>query len=361
MPRTQLLEEQQMAGGVLPGDSAPMPRTYRFCSPHILHFGDAASEYDAGMNDALLFDLGDRAQIEMVGPDAQRFLHNFCTNDITRLQSGQGCEAFVTNAKGRILAHILVFVGTDSVWIETAAHVEQTLLAHLDRYLITDDVRLYSRTEERGELYLSGPASCEALTALNILSAPLECLEQTVIRHEGVDVAIRRLDLLNHAGFLLSADRTALVELWRALTSHGVRPGGAQAFHAHRIESAFPLDGLDLNNQILAQEAARTHQAISFTKGCYLGQEPIARIDAIGHVNRELRGLAIDGLSWPEPGDTIAAADGHEIGSITSSAVVPGAGRSVALGYLRSNHTEPGARVLVRAGTQELVAMVFWH
>jgi hypothetical protein len=148
--------------------------------------------------------------------------------------------------------------------------------------------------------------------------------------------------------------------LWQELTASGIRPGGAEAFHAHRIESGFPLFGLDLTDDNLAQEAARTQRAISYTKGCYLGQEPIARIDALGHVNRELRILRLNSASALEPGVVIQAENGREIGEITSSTAVPGEDRSVALGYVRSSHAKPETTVIVRADDREISATVSW-
>lgn len=172
---------------------------------------------------------------------------------------------------------------------------------------------------------------------------------------------IRRLDLLGQPGCVLSVGRTRLLELWRELAASGIRSGGAEAFRACRIESGFPPFGLDLTSDNLAQEAARTQLAISCNKGCYLGQEPIARIDAFGHVNRELRILCLNSTPAPDAGTGIRAENGREIGVITSSALVPGKGRSVALGYVRSSHAESETAVIVCADDQESPATVLWH
>ena len=360
MTSSALLNEQRLAGGMPPGDQTPVPQTYRFCYPAMLHFGDPIREYQAAKSEAILFDISDRAQIEMTGKDARQFLHNFCTNDIHRLDTEEGCEAFVTNIKGHILAHLFVFVTADSVWIETNRHVEETLLAHFHHYLITEDVQFYSRTDQFGELLITGLDSTEKLSALNIQANTLGLLEHTIIHRQGTCLVIRRVDLLGQPGFLLSIDRTRLLNLWQELTASGIRPGGAEAFHARRIESGFPLFGLDLTDNNLAQEAARTQRAISYTKGCYLGQEPIARINALGHVNRELRILRLNSASALEPGVVIQAENGREIGEITSSAAVPVADRSVALGYVRSSHAKPETTVLVRADDREISATVSW-
>ena len=361
MASSTLLNEQRLAGGVPLNPKTSAPKTYRFCNPAILHFGDPEREYQAAKSEAVMFDVSDRAQIELAGKHARQFLNNFCTNDIHRLGTGQGCEAFVTNIRGRILAHIFVFVTDGSVWIETNRHVEEALLAHFDRYLIIEDVQLHSRTDQFGELFVTGPDSAEKLSSLNIPANTLGLLEHTITHRGDYSLVTRRLDLLGQPGCVLSVDRTRLLDLWQELSASGIRPGGAEAFHAHRIESGFPLYGLDLTDDNLAQEAARTQLAVSYTKGCYLGQEPIARIDALGHVNRELRILCLNSTPAPDAGTVIRAENGREIGAITSSAMVPGEDRSVALGYVRSTHTKPETAVIVRADDREIPAKVFWH
>jgi folate-binding protein YgfZ len=166
--------------------------------------------------------------------------------------------------------------------------------------------------------------------------------------------------LLGQPGVFLATARTQLARLWRELIAASVYPAGAAAFHACRIEAGFPLYGIDLSENNLAQEAARTDIAISFTKGCYLGQEPIVRIDALGHVNREVRGLRLESAPTPEPGDAVLSDQGREVGVITSSALVPGEDRPIALGLLRSSHATPGTEVRVRIGDTQIGASVFW-
>jgi tRNA-modifying protein YgfZ len=297
----------------------------------------------------------------MTGKDARQFLHNFCTNDINRIGNGEGCEAFVTNIKGRILAHIFVFVNEDSVWIETNRFVEDALLAHLDRYLINADVQLHSRTDQFGELLVTGPQCADMLSSLNIQANRLGLFEHAPSPREGARLMLRRVDLLGQPGFFLMVDRQGLLKLWQELAASGIRPGGAAAFHACRIESGLPLVGLDLTDDNLVQEAARTQRAISFTKGCYLGQEPIARIDAVGHLNRALRILKLDSALAPEAGAAIRSENGTEIGTVTSSAPVPGAERSVALGCVRSGHAKAETVVIIRVNDEEIPATVCWH
>jgi len=311
------------------------------------HFGDPLAEFNAGRTTAALFDVGDRSQIEVRGADRVAFLHNFCTNDVKRLAAGQGCEAFVTNVKGRVLGHVFLFVEADGVWLESVAGADETLIAHLDRYLITEDVQLHSRTAEFGELLVTGPRA-EAVRSDRL---------QPV---EGDEVRVRRVDWFNQPGFLIVVPRDRAAELWTRLSeSDDCRPAGSLAFHALRIDAGFPLYGVDISEDNLAQEVGRTARAISFTKGCYLGQEPIARIDAMGHVNRELRRLRLEQGPPPETGVRILSPDNDEIGRVTSSVQLTAASQPLALGYVRSRYTKAGTCVLVESGGERVAATVF--
>ena len=356
-----LWDEQRAMGGVLPDETENVPETYRVCFPPFVHFGDTRQEYDASQTAAVVFDLSDRTQIEVTGRDRQKFVHNFCTNDIKRLTPGESCEAFATDIRGRILAHILVFAGTDSLHIETTSGRAEPLIAHLDRYIISEDVQLHDRTLELGELFLSGPGSLDQLVAVNLLPDALDVGQHTLVQKEGQPLFVRRVDLFGQPGVLLATERRRLADIWKGLVATGIRPAGAATFHACRIKAGVPLYGADLRDDNLAPEAGRTRQAISFTKGCYLGQEPIARIDSVGHVNRELRGLRLETMPVPQPGDAVFADDGQDIGAVTSSAIVPGEDQPIAHAILRSSHTATGTSVFVRVGDTDVRATVFWH
>ncbi|MBT4865131.1 MAG: folate-binding protein YgfZ, partial [Planctomycetaceae bacterium] len=257
------------------------------------------------------FDLTGRAQIELTGSDRAKFLHNFCTNDIKRLGEGGGCEAFVTNIKGRVLGHIFVFATADSLWIDSVPGADETLIAHLDRYLITEDVVLNSRTEEFGEFFLTGPSAVDALAKMGIDAESLGLNGHSVLGAGETFVTVRRVDWLNEPDFLMLVACDKLENARSALTAAGILESNPETFDALRIESGFPLYGCDISDENLAQEVGRTQQAISFTKGCYLGQEPIARLDAMGHVNRQLCGLKL--ASGPVPQrDSVIVADGGE-------------------------------------------------
>ncbi len=139
-------------------------------------------------------------------------------------------------------------------------------------------------------------------------------------------------------------------------------PAGTAAFDALRTEAGFPLYGIDITDANLAQEVNRTAQAISFTKGCYLGQEPIARIDAMGHVNQQLRGIRLSAGPVPAAGTEVLTTDGdpRKIGQITSAAMSYGTNLPVALGYLKRNYDSPGLEVGVASSAATIRGEVFW-
>ena len=129
---------------------------------------DPFAERAVANDDVALFDVGDRVQIEITGRDRLSFLHNFCTNDIKKLQPGQGCEAFVTSVKGKVLGHIFVFAEAESLWIESVVDSAAPLIAHFDHYLIREDVRLTDRSAEFTEFLLVGPRAAEVLEQFNL-------------------------------------------------------------------------------------------------------------------------------------------------------------------------------------------------
>lgn len=343
---------QEQQGGIF-GDDAAAPAT---------HFGDTAGEYRHAQQQCALFDLSDREQFALTGPDRVRFLNAFCTANIATLQSGHGCEAFITSVKGRIVGHLFVFAGEETLWLESGAGTAESLTGHLAKYLMIEDAELEPRTEELGTLLVSGP---ETLTALEHAGAATQVLAswqhiRGVIA--GIDVHLRRTDMLGEPGIELIAPRAELGRLWQHLADSGISPAGRDVFEALRIEAGLPNVGIDVTDANLAQEAARTALAISFTKGCYLGQEPIARLDAMGHTNRELRGLLLESGTIPEPGaavfDTPEA--GKEVGQITSSALRPTDARPLAMALLRTRFNAPDTTVYVAAGEGTVPATVFW-
>jgi hypothetical protein len=295
-----------------------------------------------------VYDLSDRTQIEITGADRANFLHGFCTNDIKSLQPGQGCEALLTNIKGRVLGHLFVFAGPQSLWLDTVPGQEAAIIAHLDRYVIREDVQLIGRTAERGNLFVTGPLAAQLL----MLDEGLPLYGSAAREAFGSPFQIRRVDILNEPGFLLSIPQSSLETTRSSLQMVGCRLGSAEEFESRRIESGFPHYGRDITEDNIAQEIARTKQCISFTKGCYLGQEPIARLDAMGHTNKELRRIVFASGSQPVAGTPLLAAGSEdEAGIVTSVSPIPHLnGELAAIGFLKTRFGAADTKIRIPSG-----------
>ena len=217
-------------------------------------------------------------RIRATGADRAKFLHNFCTNNINDLSAGNWCEAFFVNVKARILAHGFVLAAEDhhEVWLLPGD--EEQLLNHLNRYVITEDVEFESLTAE-----------CGAIAVLGTIPDSLAVAVQPQIGHwadlANADVRSLSCQWDGRLVSLMSGPPRSVDSLHSAIIKFA-NPGKLSDFERLRIQERFPLIGHDLSDDHLAPEAARDASAICYTKGCYLGQEPIARIDARGQVNR---------------------------------------------------------------------------
>ncbi len=299
-------------------------------------------------------DVSDRTQVRMTGADRVKFLHGFCTNDIKRLPAGSGCEAFLTNVKGRVVGHVFVFCGDQDLILETSPGQAEAIIRHLDRYVIREDVQFDDLQARVAELFVAGPRSDAVLAGLTGADAPAEMLTHQTGDMSGIPISVRRVPLAAVPAFFVSYPAERHTEIQQRLGQAGVRSCGAEVFEVVRVEAGFPWYGRDINEDCLPQEVNRDAQAISFTKGCYLGQETVARIDALGHVNRKLAGVRWHGSEMLQPGQELTVA-GQAIGRVTSAVWSPRARAVLALAYLRHGFDLPGARLETESGMAEVV------
>lgn len=324
----------------------------------VVHYGSPQEEYQKAITKVAVFDLSSRGHVEIVGVDRQKLLNGFCTADVVNLKPGEGCEAFVTNIKGKVLGHVFAFADEESLWLETVADSVQPLIEHLSKYVISEDVDFLPRSDVVSELYLTGPTATAKLTDLGVDVSGLPLyghLHGTLSEHP---LHVRRVDWFDRPGYQLGMPNEGFSACWEQLVNAGIAPAGIAVFHALRIQAGLPLFGIDITDENLAQEVARTEQAINFKKGCYLGQEPIARIDAMGHVNRELRTMQLSASAVPNVEGTIYDAEQKSIGHVTSYATLPEEYVPIALGYLHRDHLKPGTEVFVECEDEVVEATV---
>jgi folate-binding protein YgfZ len=326
--------------------------------PNPAQVGDPHQDYQQTRSGCGLFDRSDLGKVEVAGPDARAFLHNLTTQDIRNLPPGAVCEAFLCTATAKVVAYVRLACLSSSdakravFLLETAPGAIARVHEHLNRYLISEDVELADRTRDFAQVHLAGPAPADVLGRALSGDVPAE-RRQGAGSVGGVAVDVRRFDLLGLPGFdvLCPADRAE--DIRQALLERGAQPAGRKAFEILRIEAGTPAADVDVDETTFAPEVGRTGQAISYTKGCYLGQEPIVMARDRGQVNRRLVGLR---LAEPVPHDSKVFRDGKEVGRVTSSAVSPRLGGAIALAYLRRGSWEPGTAVEVEAAGGRLPA-----
>ena len=296
----------------------------------------AGDQYLALRDGRGFVELVDWSSVTVTGADRQTFLHNFCTNDIRRLVPGQSCEAFFTSVKGKILGHGLVSCREDELVIVTVPGQGPSLVAHLDRYVIREDVAVRDSTAERSYLLLSDSGLMdEVLLALPQMS----------------------WDLIGRpTSGLVEVPTSELPALRKALLEQRATECDLAAFDTLRIEAGMPLFGVDFNTDNLPQEVGRDKLAISFTKGCYLGQETVARIDALGHVNQQVGGVEFAGTEVPRSGMELTRA-GHVAGHVTSATFSPRLNAPLALAMLRRDAHSPGSELESVAGGGRVILL----
>lgn len=297
--------------------------------------------------------LDDWSCIEVTGADRAKFLHNMCTNDVMKLAPGQGCEAFFTDVKAHILAHVLITCREESIVLTRSAPQSGELITHLDRYVIREDIQLIDRTSDVRYLIIFGAGVDGKLRELSKETELCEAaLSNEPIAIGGVSCVLIRFPIPAPA-WLIECPSAEITQICEHLVSIGLTQGDSDVWQVIRVENGFPLDRIDVSNQNLPQEVSRNEQAISFKKGCYLGQETVARIDALGHVNQKLTTLVFSGNVVP-PRDVSLSADGKTVGSVTSACYSPLHEAPLALAYVRRGHNSPETRLQSEFGSAEV-------
>jgi len=301
--------------------------------------------------------LADWTNLELTGSDRHKFLNNLCTNDIQQLPAGKGCEAFVTDVKGKIVSHVFVFAGENSLELLAVPGQAAQLVEHLDRYLIREDVGINDQTEQFHWLLLSG-AKCEECIGNVIPECRDELQQAWSVRECRVserNCLIARVDFLWTTGFLVGVRAEDLSEVLAALGPVVQVAEASPAWTAIRLESQLPLFNIDFDSSHLPQEVNRDLQAVNFRKGCYLGQETVARIDALGHVNKKVVLLQFEGEAVPAVG-TVLTGDGKQIGAVTSSVWSPQFQSPLGLACVRRGWNDQGSQLSSEFGMATVVA-----
>jgi len=326
---------------------------------------DRIKDYDAIRGGAVLGAVDRRAQLAVAGPDRASFLQGLLTNDVEALQPGSGCCSVWLTPQGRMIADMHVLQSETMMLLDVPADLLDSLLQRLDQFLFTENVQLQSLAEALTSVWVHGPES--ALVVARVLDVG-ELDTWAAYRHARVSmrsepdtaVVVARIDQLGVPGFALYVDPARREALEAALIEGGAAHVSADAIEAARIASGYPVFGIDMTSDTIPLEAGIEGRAISFTKGCYVGQEVIIRVlhRGGGRVARKLVTLRIDG-PVPQRGAKLYAAE-REIGAITSAAESPRLG-TIAFGYVHRDFVAPGTAVSVDISGDRRPASVAEH
>jgi folate-binding protein YgfZ len=307
-----------------------------------------SEEYAALRTGAMLIDRSARGRMRIHGPKASELVTGLVTNDVTALTPGQGCYAAALTPKGKIVADLRIFALRDALLIDWPPRAHDGWLGMVRKYINPRVARYEDESASTRQIGIFGTHARTALaTATGVDLAQLGALQR--YGHVALDLPagsiIARVPELELEGYEIFVPESAFEPLWERLVTEGATPAGLGAWDIARIEAGRPEWGIDIDDTTIPQEANFDElHAISYTKGCYVGQETVARVHFRGHVNRHLRGLMMSSGA-AAPGATIADANGKPVGDVRSTALSPRLG-SIALAMVR-REVESGSTVNV--------------
>ena len=295
-----------------------------------------------------LIDRSERGKLDVTGPDAAEYLQGQVTNDVLALGEGDGCYAALLDPKAHIMADMRILSGgPEELWLDTEPHTRDVVVSHLRMYKIGRRVEVVDRTDERAILSLAGPAASAVAARATGAKAPPG--EDRWSAGKVGETPVRVVATALGADVLAPAEAAEAVR--SALLEAGAQQVGHEAVDVLRVEQGIPRHGVDMGPDNLPGEAGIVDRAVSFTKGCYIGQEPVARMYHRGRPNRHLRGLLLDVAV--APGEPLIVGE-REVGRLTSVTESPRLG-AIGLALVR-REAEPGSRL--RTGTGDVGATV---
>ncbi len=315
------------------------------------HYGDASAEYDAVRGGTLagLFDLTPRGRIEVSGTEAVQFLNGLITNDVKTLADGAWMHAALPNVQGRLLASVRVIRRGDTFLFDTEPATREAVFKNLARFTLAGDFRVRDVTAETATLSVQGARAADFVRgALGEEAANITRGKVFSTQFRDAELTLIRATHTDEDGFDLFIASSEAEALFESLVSAGARPCGFDALEILRIETGVPRYGVDVSDANVVLEAVREDEAVSYTKGCYAGQEIIARIHWRGHVAKKLAGLILDDeASVPLDARIKNSAGDREIGRITSIVHSPCLRKNVALAVVKYDFLTPDTEVKI--------------
>jgi folate-binding protein YgfZ len=322
------------------------------------NFGDWQREYWFAHKSVALIDKNYRCHISFTGPDRVRYLNAILTNNIKDLPPLQGNVSLLLNPQGHILAEIETYALPESLFCVSYAMIRERLIETLDKYIIMDDVTLTDETQRFGTLALEGPSAAQIvneLTGVDLNS--LAELGRKEARAGAIPCSLIRRSPGKFVGADFLVESAQLETLWHTLQEKakgaGGGPIGYAATSALRLEQGIPWFSYDFGEKQIPHEAALENSHISYTKGCYTGQEIVERVRSRGQVNRRRVGLRFKGEAVPSAGEVLTSG-GKEAGYVTRAAFSPALASAIGMGYVRKENNELGQKLEWQRGGAEV-------
>jgi folate-binding protein YgfZ len=294
-----------------------------------------------------LIDLSARGRILVSGSEAVMFLNGLITNDIKSLAVNSWMPAAFANVQGRLLAAVRIIHREDGFLIDTEAPTRAAVMKLIERFTMAGDFKVADMTDETAEVSIQGKTSRAVLEKVfGGQGAGLERQKSLTVDFQGAAVTLIRATHTAEDGFDVFVPRGDFSRIHEALTNAGARSVSEDAFETIRIEAGVPRYGIDMDETNVVTET-NLDDAVSFTKGCYVGQEIIVRIKHRGHVAKKLTGIVLNHASPAPRNGPISSADGREIGRVTSSTFSPQLNLAIVLGYVKYDYVAPGTAVKV--------------
>jgi folate-binding protein YgfZ len=317
-------------------------------------YGNWIGEYSALNESAAVADMSFRGRLCVLGADRQRFLNGQVTNNVRDLGTGQGCYAALVSAKGKLQSDLNVYCLDNEMLLDIEPGYAAVVSQRLEKFIIAEDVQIIDASLHYGLLSVQGPKAAEVI-------GKFPEIPMAIGKHD--DAALGEIYVANHPrwrgrGFDLFVPINSMKEMVSQLLSRGGRLCGWQALETARVEAGIPRFGADMDETNLAPEALG-ERAISYSKGCYIGQEIIARVRTYGQVAKSLRSLKLEGEAGeiPSKGAKIFLGD-QEAGYVTSAVRSPLGNAIIALGYVRRGASDAGGKVLVETSAGKIAAKV---
>jgi aminomethyltransferase len=322
-------------------------------------FGDWRAEYAFARKSVALIDKNYRAYVSFTGPDRVRYLNAILTNDIKGLAENRGTVSLLLNPQGHILAEIETYALREELFCVSYSMIRERLIAWMDKYIIMDDVTLTDETGQYATLAVEGPLGAEVVRQVSGIAltemAELQSKEGTA---GSIPCRVVKRSPGGVAGAEFVVEKTNVETLWGMLGEAVKKQGGGTmgytALNALRLEQGVPWLGYDFGEKQIPHEAGLQESHISYTKGCYTGQEIVERVRSRGQTNRVRVLLKFDAAALPLAGEALLA-DGKEIGTITRAGFSPALQAGIGMGYVRREKSTTGSELQCTSGIAVII------